>query len=50
MERYYEGSHVLVLESTAQSMSLQICISFFTIYFRGVVRGGQKGLKPPFKY
>ena len=32
MERHYEGSHILFLESTAQSMSLQICISFFTIY------------------
>ena len=31
-ERHYEGSHILVLESGAQSMSLQICISFFTIY------------------
>ena len=32
MERHYEGSHILFLESRAQSMSLQICISFFTIY------------------
>ena len=32
MERHYEGSHILFLESTAQSMSIQICISFFTIY------------------
>ena len=26
------GSHILFLESRAQPMSLQICISFFTIY------------------
>ena len=32
MERHYKGSHILFLESIAQSMSLQICISFFTIY------------------
>ena len=32
MERHYEGNHILFLESTAQSMSIQICISFFTIY------------------
>ena len=32
MDRHYEGSHILFLESTAQSMSIQICISFFTIY------------------
>ena len=32
MERHYEGSHILFLESRAKSMSLQICISFFTIY------------------
>ena len=32
MERYYDGSHILFLESRAQSMSLQICISFFTFY------------------
>ena len=32
MERQYEGSHILFSESRAQSMSLQICISFFTIY------------------
>ena len=32
METHYEGSHILLLESRAQSMSLQICISFFTIY------------------
>ena len=32
MERHYEGSHILFLESRAQSMSLQIFISFFTIY------------------
>ena len=31
-ERHYEGSHILFLESGAQSMSLQICISFFAIY------------------
>ena len=32
MERDYEGSHILFLESRAQSMSLQIFVSFFTIY------------------
>ena len=32
MGRDYEGTYVLFLESRAQSMSLQICISFFTIY------------------
>ena len=32
MEGHDEGSHVLFLESRAQSMSLQICIRFFTIY------------------
>ena len=32
MERYCDGSHILFLESRAQSMSLQICISFFTFY------------------
>ena len=32
MERHYEGSHILFLESTTQSMSIQICISFFTNY------------------
>ena len=32
MERHYEGSHILFLESRAQSMSLQICISNFTIF------------------
>ena len=32
MERHYEGSHILFLETRAQSMSLQICSSFFTIY------------------
>ena len=32
MDRHYEGRHILILESRAQSMSLQICISFFTIY------------------
>ena len=31
-ERHYEGSLILFLESRAQSMSLQICSSFFTIY------------------
>ena len=34
MERHYEGSHILFLESTGQSMSIKICISFFTIYSR----------------
>ena len=32
MERHYEVSHFLFLKSRAQYMSLQICISFFTIY------------------
>ena len=32
MERHYEDSHILFLESKAQPMSLQISISFFTIY------------------
>ena len=32
MERHYEDSHILFLESRAQSMSLQICISLFTIF------------------
>ena len=32
VERHHEGSNILFLESRAQSMSLQICISFFTIY------------------
>ena len=32
MERHYEGSHILFLEYRAQSMCLQICISFITIY------------------
>ena len=32
MERHYEGSHILFLESRAQSLSLQICISLFTNY------------------
>ena len=32
MERHYEGSRTLFLESRIQSMSLEICISFFTIY------------------
>ena len=29
MEKHYEGSNILFLESTVHSMSLQICISFF---------------------
>ena len=32
MERYYEGNHILFLESRGQSMSLQICTSFLPIY------------------
>ena len=28
MEKHYEGSRILFLESRAQSVSLQICISF----------------------
>ena len=32
MERHYEGSQSLFFESRAQSISLQICIGFFTIY------------------
>ena len=32
MERDYEGSNILFLESRAHSTSLQIWISFFTIY------------------
>ena len=32
MERHYKGSDILFLESGAQSMSLQICTSFFAIY------------------
>ena len=28
MERRYEGSHILLLESRAQSMSLLICLAF----------------------
>ena len=32
MERRYEGSNILFLESRTHSMSLQILISFFTIY------------------
>ena len=32
MERCYEGSNILFLESRAYSMSLQIWIRFFTIY------------------
>ena len=31
MERRYEGSNILFLESRVHSMSLQIRISFFTI-------------------
>ena len=31
MERQYEGSNILFLESKAHSMPLQICISSFTI-------------------
>ena len=31
MERHYEGGNMLFSESRAHSMSLQICISFFTI-------------------
>ena len=34
MERRYEGSNIFFLESRARSMSLQIWISFFTIYSR----------------
>ena len=32
MERHYEDSHILFLESKAQALSLQISISFFAIY------------------
>ena len=32
MERHYEGNNILFLESRAHSRSLQICISFVTIY------------------
>ena len=32
MEKHHEGSHILLLESRAHSLSLQICTSFFTIY------------------
>ena len=32
MDRHYEGINILFLESTAHSMSLQICISFLIIY------------------
>ena len=32
MERRYEGSNILFLESRTHSMPLQIWISFFTIY------------------
>ena len=31
MEKHYEGSNILFLESTVHSMSLQICISIFKI-------------------
>ena len=31
MERHYEGSQILFFESRTQSISLQICIGFFTI-------------------
>ena len=31
MEKHYEGSKILFLEFRAHSLSLQICISFFTI-------------------
>ena len=31
MERHYDDSHILFLESRAQSIPLQICISLFTI-------------------
>ena len=34
MERHYNGIHTSFLESRAQSLSLQIYISFFTIYGR----------------
>ena len=33
MERRYEGSHILFLESRAQSMSLQICLAFLSFSF-----------------
>ena len=32
MEKHYEGSNILFLESGALSKSLQICIAFFTIH------------------
>ena len=32
MGRHYEDSNILFLEFRAHSMSLQICISFVTIY------------------
>ena len=32
MEKHYEGSNVLFLESGAHSKSLQISVAFFTIY------------------
>ena len=37
MERHYEGSHTLFLESRAQSMSLQICISLFALELTDLV-------------
>ena len=32
MEKHYEGSDILFLESGAHFKSLQICVAFFTIY------------------
>ena len=32
MEKHYEGSNILFLESGAYSKSSQICIAFFAIY------------------
>ena len=32
MQKHYEGSNVLFLESGAFSKSLQICIALYTIY------------------
>ena len=32
MEKHYEGSNILFLESGALSKSLKICIAFFTIH------------------
>ena len=32
MEKYYEGSNILFLESGVYSKSLQIYVAFFTIY------------------